>query len=276
MANELDRARKALRALSKTLKSLPGEPAPKAVHKLRTAARRVEAIAEALEQVEGKESRRLLKSIEPMRKAAGGVRDMDVLMANARRLVRFSDGDSLTRLIDQLQIARQLHAEDLRRALSRKRDVVRENLKGYSKLVRSEMRSQQHASARNGRPSQTQDGIHTAAMNAVRELGAWPPLNAENIHAFRLKVKQLRYILQLADDADPGLLDALGNVHRRVGDWHDWYQLDELAHRILHPEQDSRLLDRIALTETRRFERALKAANALRGKYLATPIIAGI
>ena len=48
MAGELERVRKALRELSKSLKSLPGDPAPKEVHKLRTATRRVEAIAAAL------------------------------------------------------------------------------------------------------------------------------------------------------------------------------------------------------------------------------------
>ena len=86
MTGELERVQKALRELGKSLKSLPANPAPKEVHKLRTAARRVEAIAGALPEAEGKASRRLVKSIEPLRKAAGGVRDMDVLAANARKL----------------------------------------------------------------------------------------------------------------------------------------------------------------------------------------------
>src|ERR1700721_2128512 len=88
MAGELERARKAVRGLNKTLKHLPSDspPPPKEVHNLRTASRRVEAIAAALAQVQSKESRRALKAIEPIRKAAGGVREMDVLLANARRL----------------------------------------------------------------------------------------------------------------------------------------------------------------------------------------------
>jgi CHAD domain-containing protein len=99
MAGELERARKAVRELNKTLKNLPEDPPPDEVHNLRTASRRVEAIAAALAQVESKESRRTLRAIEPIRKAAGGVREMDVLQANARRLARTSAGDSLTRLI---------------------------------------------------------------------------------------------------------------------------------------------------------------------------------
>ena len=137
MAEELKRARKAVRELSKTLKSLPKDPPPAEVHKLRTTTRRVEAIVSVLAQVEGKESRRLLKSIEPIRKAAGGVREMDVLIGNARKLARHAAGDSLTRLVEQLHIARLQNAAELRRVLGRRRTVARENLKEYSNLIRT-------------------------------------------------------------------------------------------------------------------------------------------
>ena len=54
------------------------------------------------------------------------------------------------------------------------------------------------------RPNQKQEEIHGAAMNVMRELGDWKPLDAGNLHEFRLKVKQLRYTLQLDAHADPG------------------------------------------------------------------------
>ena len=100
-------------------------------------------------------------------------------------------------------------------------------------------------------------------------------LNAENIHAFRLKVKELRYILQLSDDANSELGEALGNVQRRVGDWHDWHQLHEIASEILIPERDLALLERIDETTKRKFDQALAAANRLRGKYLSMPVAQG-
>ncbi len=265
-----------MRELSKTLKSLLDDPAPKEVHKLRTAARRVEAIATVLAHSDEKRSRRLLKSIEPVRKAAGGVRDMDVLTANARRLARRSAGDSLTRLLDHLQIARRQNAEKLRRVLARRRDAAREDLKQYARMVRSALAPAKGAEPAGGQTGQENEGIHTAAMDAVRELGSWPPLNADNIHAFRLKVKELRYVLQLSADADPGLVDALGNVQRRVGDWHDWQQLDEIAREVLTREEDIALLTRIDQTVRRKLDRALGAANSLRGKYLAMPLTDGI
>ncbi len=275
MAEELERARKAVRELSKTLKSLPKDPPPTEVHKLRTTTRRVEAIVSVLAQVEGKESRRLLKSIEPIRKAAGGVREMDVMIGNARKLARHAESDSLTRLNEQLQIARQQNAEELRRVLGRRRTAARENLKEYSSLIRTAVARMEGTASTTGLPAHEHDGIHSAAANVVRELGEWPQLNAENIHAFRLKVKELRYILQLSDDANSELGEALGNVQRRVGDWHDWHQLHEIASEVLIPERDLALLERIDETTKRKFDQALAAANRLRGKYLSMPVAQG-
>jgi CHAD domain-containing protein len=276
MADELERARKALRELGKTLKTLSTDPPPRQVHKLRTATRRVEAVAAALAPADAKKSRRLLRSIEPVRKAAGGVRDMDVLIANARKLARHSAGDSLTRLLEHLEIARRQNAEVLRRALGRRRDTVRQHLKQYSKLVRSALGPTKGSASADALPSQPYEGFHSAAMEVAGELGEWAPLDADNIHAFRLKVKQLRYILQLSADADARLVDALGNVQRRVGDWHDWQQLEEIAREILNAERDQALLARIAQTVKRKFDPALAAANALRGKYLTMPSAQGI
>ena len=278
MAGELERARKAVRELNKTLKNLPSDspPPPNQVHNLRTASRRVEAIAAALAQVESGESRRALKAIEPIRKAAGGVREMDVLLANARRLARTSAGDSLTRLVEHLQRARQQNADVLRRALARRRVAARESLKQYSRFIRSALDSRKSTASANGLPAHWHEGIHAAAMNVVRELGEWPLFNAENIHAFRLKVKVLRYILQLSGDANSALEETLGNVQRRIGDWHDWQQLEEIAGQLLSMERDGALLTRISAISSRKFHQALKAANTLRGKYLSMPLAQGI
>ena len=60
-------------------------------------------------------------------------------------------------------------------------------------------------------------------------------------------------------------------MQRRIGDWHDWHQLEQIARQVLLLEEDRALLDRIGETVKRRFDRALAAANALRGKYLNIP-----
>jgi CHAD domain-containing protein len=274
MAEELERARKAVRELSRTLKSLPKDPPAEEVHKLRTTARRVEAIVSALSQAGGKESQRVLKSIEPIRKAAGDVREMDVMIGNARKLSRYAAGDSLTRLVEQLHIARKQNAVELRRVLSRRRATARKHLKEYSSLIRAS--AARVKASTNGLSADASGGIHSAATHVVRTLGEWPPLDAENIHAFRLKVKELRYILQLSADANFAMGEALGDVQRRVGDWHDWHQLHEIASEILNQERDGALLTRIYETSRRRFKQALAAANKLRARYLSMPMAPGV
>ncbi len=276
MEGELERAHKAFRELGKSLKSLPSDPLPKAVHKLRTATRRVEAISAALTPDDAKKSRRLLKSIEPVRKAAGGVRDMDVLTANASKLARYAAGDSLTRLIELLQHTRLQNAAELSRVLCQRRKAARQNLKEYAKLVQSALAPTASVASGNGKPVPFHEGVHSVAMDAFRALGEWPRLDAGNIHAFRLKVKELRYTLQLDAAADPAFLDALGDVQRRIGAWHDWHQLAEIAREVLQAEQDRALLTRIDQTAKRRFDQALAAGNALRGRYLSAPAAQGI
>lgn len=275
MAGELERVRKVLRELGKSLKSLPNDLLPREVHKLRTAARRTEAIAAALPNGGQKKSRHLIKLIEPVRKAAGGVRDMDVLMTNARRLARYHAGDSLTRLVEHLKIARQQNAVGLRRELGRHHKTVRGELKEYSKLVRFALAPAKPQENGAVRGEAAHEYVHTVAMNIVRGLEAWPSLDASNIHEFRLKVKELRYILQLYADADDGFVDKLGEVQRLVGDWHDWLQLDEIAHEVLDPAKDATLLAHIAETTKRKFSRALTSANSLRGRHLAMPFVQG-
>jgi CHAD domain-containing protein len=275
MAGELERVRKTLRELGKSLQSLNGDSAPKDVHKLRTASRRVEAIAGVLEAAGGKKSRRLVKSIEPIRKAAGGVRDMDVLLADARKLARYRDGESLNHLVAHLATARQQHAAQLQHALHHMRKTVLQDLKEYSRFVASVAKHSQSSSPSGAKAGRAQEEIQSSAANVMRELGDWKSFDAANLHEFRLKVKQLRYTLQLDAQADASLVEALGDVQRRIGDWHDWHQLEEIAREVLIYNEDRALLDRIGETVKRRFGRALAAANSFHGKYLNVPAAMG-
>jgi CHAD domain-containing protein len=196
---------------------------------------------------------------------------MDVLLADARKLARYSYGESLNHLVTHLESARQQNAGELQHVLHHRRKAVLEDLKEYSRFVASALKRARSDSRSGADANQSQEEIHSSAANVMRELGDWKSLDADNLHAFRLKVKQLRYTMQLDAQADSGLVEALGDVQRRIGDWHDWRQLEEIARDALVLEQDQALLGRIGETAKRRFDRALKAANALRGRYLNIP-----
>ncbi len=201
---------------------------------------------------------------------------MDVLISNSRRMARHSAGDSLSRLLGHLESARKESAAELRRTLGHRRKAARNKLGQFSKMVKSALTPAKSDAPNSGQAGQPHEGVHSAAMSVVRELGEWPRLDASNIHAFRLKVKELRYVLQLYADADADFVEALRDVQRRIGDWHDWQQLAEIARAILDAEQDVALLTRIDGIAKRKLDQALASANALRGRHLAMPVAQGI
>lgn len=274
MAIELDRLEEPLRKLRKSLKSLSKDPPPEEVHKLRTRARHIESIAPALTPDKGKKTRRLIKSIKPVRKAAGSVRDMDVLTGNALSLPRNSHSESLVRLIERLGNTRQQSAGALLETVSEQRKSARQILKQYSKLVKASFNGQSSGKSSSkhvagaGRTTQPAQNVQAAILALSDELSRWPALGASNIHPFRLKVKELRSILQLLPTSDPKLVSALGKVKDRIGDWHDWQQLSGFARTALDAHEDRALLQQIDETGRHKLEEALAAANALRKHYL--------
>jgi CHAD domain-containing protein len=101
-------------------------------------------------------------------------------------------------------------------------------------------------------------------QSLVIELDLWPALTPDNLHGFRIKVKKLRNVLQLAQDVDPALVKRLGKVKDRIGDWHDWHQLARIAKRVFDPHKDRAALKNIELIGTKKLEQALRAAEELR------------
>jgi CHAD domain-containing protein len=266
MVIELDRLQEPLRKLRKSLKSLSKDPPPEEVHKLRTRARHIEAIAPALIPKERRKTRRLLKSIKPVRKAAGSVRDMDVLTGNALSLPKNGHTDSLVRLVEHLGNTRQQSAGALLETVDEQRKSARQILKQYSKLVKASFNGRQAASPRSEKkPARN---VQAAVLALTEELSRWPALGESNIHTFRLKVKELRSVLQLIPSSDANMVKALGNVKDEIGDWHDWQQLAGFAGQVLDAQEDRELLAQIDATGGQKLEKALAAARALRKRYL--------
>jgi CHAD domain-containing protein len=257
MEIELKNAQKPLRKLRKALKQLPADPSTKEVHSLRTEARRLEAIVEALMLDRKKKTKQLLKAVTPVRKAAGDVRDMDVLVGNVLALAHDHEDDSLVRLVEHLGEKRVESARDLRRTVSEQRKDARRTLKEYSKLIGKQFPAKKR----------TLSNEAPAPVELATELSNWPALDEENIHPFRIKVKQLRYMLQLAENADKEVVDALGKVKDEVGDWHDWQELARIAKGVLDPEEDGAALRKIEEIGGKKFRHALATANTVRGEF---------
>ena len=265
MAIAFDRVKKPLRQLRKSLRQLSDNPAPDRVHKLRTGARQVEAIASAIPPASEKLARRLLKCIKMVRKAAGRVRDMDVLTAHAHTLPQQPHNQALARLVEHLEQSRKAHADTLLRTLDLQRKTARAHLKTYSGQLEKRNKSSVLLSDVEGQ-------VHASAARLTAEISRWPSLSPHNLHGFRLKVKELRAVLQLLPSSDHVLVNDLGVVKDRIGAWHDWLQLAKTATEVLDAGQDNGLLTLIRQTGKQKLTEALATANALRQRHLQLPL----
>jgi CHAD domain-containing protein len=249
---------KPFQKLRKQLSKFPSKPAPEEVHSLRTQTRRLEATVAALVIDREKPSRRLLKAITPVRKAAGKVRDMDVLIGDALTLSGHQGSEALVRLIEQLAKMRVKSARKLRTVVRAQQQDARRLLKESSKLIRKKLKNDA-----TGTDGEAAPGI------LITELSHWPPLDADNLHLFRIRIKELRYMLQLSAQTDERLVDVLGEVKDSIGEWHDWVELLKIAQKVLDPHSDRELLKHIEKTGAEKLERALKIANQARERYFS-------
>jgi CHAD domain-containing protein len=252
----LGQVRKPIRELRKSLRDLPSDPPQEDVHDLRTRTRRLEAISVALLPQDKGHSRHILDSIKPLRKAAGKVRDMDVLKNKVRLLARRHPDDAYSRLLSHLQTARMDSAKGLAEKFASEKKEARRSLKEFSRRVEN-------------RFHHTRPGAGEA-HRLYDQLSHWPALNAENLHAFRIRIKELRYVLQLADGANTEFVNALDNVKTQIGTWHDWQELHRIASEVLNAAKDRDAIATIAEIENKKFRSAMRAAQSLRINYLRT------
>ena len=107
-----------------------------------------------------------------------------------------------------------------------------------------------------------------SSLEIERELSDWPKLNEGNIHPFRLKVKELRYVLQLGETGDSKLIDTLGAVKDQIGLWHDWSELSAIAAKVLDHGAACPIAAQIRTRTREELQKALDSANRLRADYL--------
>lgn len=260
MALDSRKLLKSFDKLRKTLKQLPKQPTPEEIHDVRTRSRRVEATLHALQLDRKREGRRVLKAVAPVRKKAGKVRDMDVLVGFASKLTSDKHQDCLVQLLEHLGHERYRGASRLHKTATNEQATASRFLK---RCVRSIERNADSPKSQTEWPADTA----VDAMQLAGELAKWPKLNRRNLHEFRLKLKELRYVLQLSGKNDE-LIAMLGEVKDAIGEWHDWIELSDIAEGILQHAGRCEVREQIKSGADERFQQALRAANGLRRKYL--------
>jgi hypothetical protein len=80
-----------------------------------------------------------------------------------------------------------------------------------------------------------------------------------------LKVKELRYVLQLSEDKHfEKFVNQLGAVKDAIGEWHDWEELGAIAADVVDQGPQSKLAKQLKEITDERFRKALSITNSMR------------
>lgn len=262
MGIDVNRVRKPARKLRKRLKKMPDDPSPRQVHSFRTNARKMEATIKAIEL--GPDGKKTVKSLSGLRKRAGRVRDMDVLTAYVMNLKHLPQEEECSvRLLEHLGAVRQKQVEKFCESAERGGTRLRKSLKRVSKLLEQVVSQNQGSGLQ--RPSTE---AASSAVEVLSEIAEPKQLSRSNLHRYRIKVKQLRNLLRIADDGDShGFIERLGEVKDAIGEWHDWEELVAMAREILdHPRCG--LIAQLKQKANRHFDYALGLTKNMRKQFL--------
>ncbi len=223
--------------------------------------------------------RRILSGLKTIRRRAGKVRDMDVLTMDAVGLGLKDDPDCVVRLTHYLGVQRHRHAVKLYSDVRQQAPEVRQRLKQERRKLHAAVERFAHAKFdldRKGSDDIDEAPLHalSEALRLSQELSAIPRLGRDNLHAYRLEVKRLRYILELAagdDGQQKAFIDELKQVQDLIGEWHDWVELSAIANNVLKRHGDCKLIKKIEEITQTKFKEALHAAEEMRKRYLRAP-----
>jgi CHAD domain-containing protein len=264
MQLDVERIQKSIRRVRKFPANVPKDP--ETVHDLRTSARRLEATVETLGLDPKRRKKQLLRNLAQLRKHAGKVRDIDVFTYNILKLPRLESKEKncLVELAEHLGSKRAKAAKKLRRKARELNSVLRPELKRASKYL-----SASAAKQRGQRTTEASSESIGRVIELSQALRLPARLNKQNLHPYRLKVKELRYLLQLADqEHEPTLVKKLGEVKDAIGEWHDWQELLSMAAEVLGHGKKCKLIGALKTETEKKFERALSLTNDLRSTYL--------
>lgn len=233
------RLRKCLSLLPKVL----GEDDAAAVHDLRVWSRRLQQVIVTLfPDAQQPEAREMVRALRRARRALGGWRDCDVVIAMLdRRLRRMRNADERRGWEMVRDYARIRRHRQMSRARSR---IANRRLFTLAQRAR-ELLEQRSAAD----PPGYSDPLPVLASSVSTAYAQWlesmsrARLNfaSTELHAFRIQTKRLRYRIELMRDigsaAAPAALDALKSIQDELGHWHDNLELAAItAQALSNPE----------------------------------------
>jgi CHAD domain-containing protein len=255
-----------VRKLGPLVAKVLGERTPEAVHDLRVLTRRVQQTLTALFAGSRYHRLRLInRTLRRSRRALGEWRNYDVVLerlARKRRQTRSAEKQRAWALV--IDSVRQHRQHEMRRA---RRRLVRLDLFDLNDEVEALLEA--HSGISGGGAGATPREIVAAARASWQTAlsRAFEERRPENVHAFRIETKRLRYRIELVrdlgvqDTAEP--LKWLASLQEALGGWHDRLELGRcIAQAVAASETlyDQPRLSMILLAELEK-EQKLAAAE---------------
>ena len=207
----------------------------------------------------------VLKDLGRLRKRAGKVRDLDVLTGFASTVHPRGEEECGIQLLERLGARRKKQARKLSAEARILRASLRKDLKRSASVLAKLLR--ENEDTKNGNQASAE-----AAANAVKlaaRLGTPQRLGRENLHPYRIKVKELQNMLRMASGSShPRFIDDLGDVKDAIGEWHDWEELVSIAEKALDHKSGCGLQAELKRIARQKYEHALGVAQRLRKTYL--------
>ena len=267
MALDRDRATKPVRKLRKLLRKMPAKPNADDIHDFRTSSRRIEATIHALSLDSGINGRRLLKQVSKLRKRAGKVRDMDVLTEYLSAVSFHKEeracyvqllerlGAQRLKCANKFESVRRQCASDLTKRLKR-------TSKQIGKLLSSDVKK---ACDRNAVFAE----VSASALTLLAAMAKPVRLGKTTLHPYRLEVKELRNVLQMAEQSKrQAFVRQLGEVKDAIGEWHDWEELMAIAKTELDHGTKCEVLHAIRNITDEKYHKALVLTENMRKNFL--------
>ena len=265
MSFDINRIQKSARKVSQFLRKNAKSPSANAVHDLRTSSRSLESTFTTLGLDSKKDVRRLLRDLGKIRKRAGKVRDMDVLTEDALTLKPGDEKHCFVQLLKHLGARRNKYAKKLRREIELETPQLRRSLERNSKRLEKVLKEAKD----NPRDSSAAITTKATIVKLYAQLKTPARLTRTNLHPYRLKVKELRNVLQWAEQpGDTKFLEKLGEVKDAIGEWHDWEELVSIASQLLDHGEECRLIRKLKSTSDSKYEHALALTADLRKHHL--------
>ena len=263
MAISSERGKLIFRKAERALAGLSAGQQPDSVHNFRTTTRRLQTLLEEILPGRDRNQKKLLKSLDRLRRRAGKIRDIDVQLAALRSLKVPQEPRRKTQLTQSLLELRAKHEVKLDKLLNKSdlRDI-RQRLKRAVKAVDFE---------------RTRDPLTVAkTMLASVPVGAGTA-NEDTLHQYRIVVKRARYAAEFASNSTEAvqLLTQLKRLQDALGNWHDWLTLTRTAVDRLGDVNQSSLVAALHNVTGAKFRHAVGALSASKTVHLGPKPLSG-